>query len=109
MPLCLLWFSLCVAIHLMDHIDDTVSCMIIGEPMSLLKPLYRECVGIASYVHNRTHSSSVHGLYIDSWSRDATLSSVLHILFQGFISISTSQLLCPTSSLFVPFSMTFMY
>ena len=32
-----------------------------------------------------------------------------HIIFQGFISNSTSQHLCPTLSLFVPFSMTFMY
>ena len=55
-------FSLCVAIHLMDRIDVIVSCMIIREPMSLLKPLYRDCVGTASQVHNGTHSSSVHGL-----------------------------------------------
>ena len=59
MPLCFICFSLCVAIHLMDHIDVIVSCMIIREPMSLLKPLYRDCVGMASYVHNGTHSSSV--------------------------------------------------
>ena len=62
MPLCFICFSLCVAIHLMDRIDVIVACMIIREPMSLLKPSYRECVGMASYVHNGTHSSSVHGL-----------------------------------------------
>ena len=62
MPLCFICFSLCFAIHLMDCMDVIVSCMIFGEPMSLLKPLYRDCVGMASYVHNGTHSSSVHGL-----------------------------------------------
>ena len=62
MPLCFICFSLCVAIHLMDRIDVVVPCMIIREPMSLLKLLYRNCVGMASYVHNGTHSSSVHGL-----------------------------------------------
>ena len=61
MPLCFLCFSLCVAIHLMDRIDVIVSCMIIHEPMSFLKPLYVDCVGMASYVHNGTHSWSVHG------------------------------------------------
>ena len=61
-PLCFICFSLCVAIHLMDRIDVIVSCMIIREPMSFLKPLYRDCVGMASYVHKGTHSSSVHGL-----------------------------------------------
>ena len=62
MPLRFMCFPFCVAIHLLDHIDVIVSCMIICEPMSLLKPLYRDCVGMASYVHNGTHSSSVHGL-----------------------------------------------
>ena len=62
MPLCSISFSLCVAIHLMDNMHVVVSCMIIGEPMSFHKPLYRDCVGMASYVHNGTHSSSVHGL-----------------------------------------------
>ena len=33
----------------------------------------------------------------------------LHILFHGFIFTSTSQLLSPTLSLFVPLSMTFVY
>ena len=46
MPLCLVCFSLCVAIHLIGRIDVIVSCMIIREPMSLLKPLYRNCVGM---------------------------------------------------------------
>ena len=55
-------FPLCVAIHLMDRIDVIVSCMIIREPMSLLKPLYRDCVGMASHVHSGTHSSSVCGV-----------------------------------------------
>ena len=62
MPLCFMCFSLCVAIHIMDRIDVIVSCMNACEPMSLPKPLYRDCVGMASYVHIRTHSSSVHGL-----------------------------------------------
>ena len=62
MPLCLICFSLCVAIHLMDRINVIVSCMIIREPISLLKPLYPDCVGMASYVHNGTHSLIVHGL-----------------------------------------------
>ena len=62
MPSCFISFSLCVAIHSMDRIDVIVSCMIIRESMSLLKPLYQNCVGMASYVHNGTHSSSVHGL-----------------------------------------------
>ena len=62
MPLCFICFSFCVAIHLMDRIDVIVSCMIICEPMSLFKPLYLDFVGMASYVHNRTHRSSVHGL-----------------------------------------------
>ena len=70
--LCFICFSLCVAIHLMDRIEVMVSCMIFREPMSLPKPLYRDCVAMASYVHNGTHISSVHGLSIDSWSRDAT-------------------------------------
>ena len=61
MPLCFVCFSLCVAIQLMDHIDLIVSCMSIREPMSLLKLLYQDCVGMVSYVHNRTHSCSVHG------------------------------------------------
>ena len=76
-------FSLCVAIHLMDGIDAIVSCMIIREPMSLLKPLYRDCVGMASDVQNRTHSSSVHGLSINSCSRDATSSSIIAYLIPG--------------------------
>ena len=62
MPLCLICFFLCVAIHLMDRINVIVSCMIIREPMSLLKSLHRDYVGMVSYVHNRTHSSSVPGL-----------------------------------------------
>ena len=62
MPLCFICFFLCVAIHLMDRIDVIVSCMIIREQLGLLKPLYRGCVGMASYVHNGTHSSTVHGL-----------------------------------------------
>ena len=62
MPLCFICFSLFVAIHLIDCIDVIVSCMMIRKPTSLLKPLYRECVDIASYVHNGTHSSSVYGL-----------------------------------------------
>ena len=62
MPLCFICFSYCVAIHLMDRIDVIVSCMIPREAMSLLKPLYRDCVGMAPYVHKGTHSSSVHGL-----------------------------------------------
>ena len=62
MPLCFTCFSLCVAIHVMDRINVIVSCMIIREPMSLLTPLYRDCVGMASYVHNGMHSSIVHGL-----------------------------------------------
>ena len=62
MPLCFICFSLWVAIHLMDRIDVMVSCMIIREPMSLLKPLYRDCVGMASYAHKGTYSLSVHGL-----------------------------------------------
>ena len=61
MPLCFICFSLCVAIHLMDRIDVIVSCMIMREPMGFLKPLYLDCVGMASYVHNGTHSWSVHG------------------------------------------------
>ena len=62
MPLCLICFSLCVAIHLMDRTNVIVSCMIIREPMSLLKPLHPDCVRMLSYVHNRTHGSSVYGL-----------------------------------------------
>ena len=62
MALCLICFSLCVAIYLMDRIDVIVSCMIICEPESPHKPLYRQCVGMASYVHNGAHSSSVPGL-----------------------------------------------
>ena len=62
MPLCFICFSLCVIIHSMDRINVIVSCMIIRERMSLLRPMYRDCVGMVSYVHNRTHSSSVHGL-----------------------------------------------
>ena len=61
-PLCLICFYLCVAIHLMDRINVIVSCMIIREPVNLLKSLYRNRVGMASYIHNGTHSSSVHGL-----------------------------------------------
>ena len=62
MSLCFICFSFCVAIHLMDRIDVIVSCMIIREPMSLLRPLYPDSVGMASYVHHGTHSWSVHGL-----------------------------------------------
>ena len=62
MPLYFICFFVCGTIHLMYRIDVIVSCMIIGESMSLLTPLYRECVGMASYVHNGRHSSSVHGL-----------------------------------------------
>ena len=62
MPLYFICFSFCVAIHFMDRMDVIVSCMIIRESMSLLNPLYRECVGMASYVHDGTHSLSVHGL-----------------------------------------------
>ena len=80
MPLCFICFSLFVAIHLMDRFDVIVSCKIVREPMSLLNPLYQDCVGVASYVHNRTLSSSVHGVKIDSWSRDATSSSIIAYL-----------------------------
>ena len=62
MPLWFICFSLCVAIHLVDRIHVIVSCMIILEPISVVKPLYWDCMGMVSYVHNRTHSSSVHGL-----------------------------------------------
>ena len=62
MPLCFICFLLCVAIHLMDRIDVIVSCMIIREPMSLLKPLHRNCVGLASYLQNGTHSLNIYGL-----------------------------------------------
>ena len=48
MTLCLICFSLCVAIHLTDRIDVILSRMIIREPMCLLKRLYRDCVGMAS-------------------------------------------------------------
>ena len=61
-PLCFICFSLCVAIHFMERIDVIVSFMIIREPIRLLKPSYRTCVGMASYIHNGMHSSSVHGL-----------------------------------------------
>ena len=84
MPLCFICVSLCIAIHLMDRMDVIVSCMIIREPVSLLKPLYRDCVGMGSYVHNGTHSSTLHGLQIDSWSRDATSSSIITYLIPGF-------------------------
>ena len=57
-----------------------VSCMIFREPMSLLEPFYRKGVGMASYVHRRMYSLSVHGLQIDSWSRDATSSSIIAYL-----------------------------
>ena len=62
MPLCFICFSFCVAIHLMDHMDVIASCMRIREPMSLVQPLYRDLLGMVSYVHNGTHSPSVHGL-----------------------------------------------
>ena len=42
MPLCFICFSFCVAIQLMDRIDVIVLCMIICEPISLLKPLYQD-------------------------------------------------------------------
>ena len=48
MQLCFTCFSLCFAIHLKDRMDVIVSCMIFGEPMILLKLLYRDCVGMAS-------------------------------------------------------------
>ena len=50
------------AINQMDCIDVIASCMIFREPMSFLKPFYRDCVSMASYVHNGTDSSSVHGI-----------------------------------------------
>ena len=31
MPLCFIWFSLCVAIHLIDRTDVIVSCMIMNQ------------------------------------------------------------------------------
>ena len=80
MPLCFRCFFVCVAIHLMDRIDVIVSCIIFPERMNLLEPLYRDCVGMASYVRNRLHSRSVRGLQIDSWSRDATSSSIIAYL-----------------------------
>ena len=43
MPLCFICLCFCVAIHLMDGIHVIVSCMIIREPMSFLKPLHRDC------------------------------------------------------------------
>ena len=36
----------------MDRIDVIASCMIFREPMCFLKPLYRDCISVASYVHN---------------------------------------------------------
>ena len=38
---------------------------------------------MASYVHNRTHGLSVHGLRIDFWSTDATSSSIMAYLIPG--------------------------
>ena len=38
MPWCFICFSLCVALHVMDRIDVIVSCLIIPDSMSLLKP-----------------------------------------------------------------------
>ena len=61
-PWCFICTSLCVAIHIMDRIDVIMSGLIIREQMSFLKLLYRVCVGMVSYVHNGTHSFSVHGL-----------------------------------------------
>ena len=83
MPLCFICFSLCGPIHLMDRIDVIVSCMIIRERLSLLRLFYRDCVGRVSYVNDGTHSSSVHGLKIDSWSRDATSSSIIAYFIPG--------------------------
>ena len=60
-----------------------VSCMIFREPMSPLKPFYQKGVGMASYVHRRMYSSGVHGLQIDSRSRDATSSSTIAYLIPG--------------------------
>ena len=60
-----------------------VSCMIFREPMSLLKMFYRNCVGMASYVHTGMYSWSVHGLQIDYWSRDATSPSIIACLIPG--------------------------
>ena len=40
------------AIHQMDHIDVIASCMIFREPMCLFKPLYRNCAGMGSDVHD---------------------------------------------------------
>ena len=60
-----------------------VSCMIFREPMSLLKPFYQKGVGMASYVHKGIYSSGVHGLQIDSRSRDATFSSIIAYLIPG--------------------------
>ena len=45
-----------VCCHTPNKRYQFVSCMIIREPMSLLKPLYRDCVHMASYVGNGTHS-----------------------------------------------------
>ena len=58
--LCYICFAF--AIHHMDRVDVIVLCMIFRQPMSLLKPLYRDCVRMASYVHNGTHNLSVHGI-----------------------------------------------
>ena len=91
------------AIHKMDRIDVTASCMIFGESMCFLKPLYRDCVGMASYVHNGTHSSSVHGKEIDSWSRDATSSSIIaHLISELHLHFCFPCVsLCPTLSLWL--------
>ena len=50
------------AIHHIEDIVLLVSCMIFHGPMCLLRPLYRDCASMTSYVHNGRHPSNVHGV-----------------------------------------------
>ena len=71
------------AIHQIDSVDVIASCMIFCEAICFLKPLYWNCASTGSYVCTGTHSSCVHGIYMDSWSRNATSSSILAYLIPG--------------------------
>ena len=108
--LCYIRASLCFAIHQMDHIEVIASCMIFRESMCLLKSrsltivLAWRCMSLTQrIVRGCMVYKSILGVGMQHRLRSS------HILLQGLVSIAISPLLCPTLSLFVPFSMTFMY
>ena len=107
LPLCFICFSLCFAIQLINCIDVFASCIIFCEAMCLLKN--RDSASMTSHVHNGIHSSRLHGISIDSWSRDAISSSIIAYLIPRLHLHFYLSTPLPDFVIICSLSMTFMY